>query len=174
MARPVVWLVLGGTFMVALSLPYWFQGHPDDDGRGIKTGLAGISTLPDGIQSKEAFDVIVEKFPEAGSQASVSIVIEAEGVGTAGAEPGAPGELAPEYASAVEAMEAAIADDPTLGTPAPPQVSADGTVALIEVPLAGAATDAQGEAAVATVREPSRDLRAGGVRRHVGERAGRR
>ena len=151
MARPVVWLVIGGTFMVALSLPYWIQSHPDGEGRGIKTGLAGISTLPDGIQSKEAFDVIVEKFPEAGSQASVSIVIEAEGVGTAGPEPGAPGELAPEYASAVEAMEAAFADDPTLGTPAPPQVSADGTVALIEVPLAGAATDAQGETAVATV-----------------------
>jgi len=51
----------------------------------------------------------------------------------------------------VEAMGAAVADDPTLGTPAPPQVSADGTVALIEVPLAGAATDAQGETAVATV-----------------------
>ena len=116
------------------------------------TANAGISTLPDGIQSKEAFDVIVETFPEAGSQASVSIVIEAEGVGTAGPEPGAPGELAPEYASAVEAMEAAFAGDPTLGTPAPPQVSADGTVALIEVPLAGAATDAQGETAVATGR----------------------
>ncbi len=52
--------------MVALSLPYWFQSHPEDEGRGIKTGFAGISTLPDDIQTKQAFDVIVERFPEAG------------------------------------------------------------------------------------------------------------
>ena len=41
MGRPVVWLVLGAVFLIVLSLPYWFQGHPEDDGRGIKTGLAG-------------------------------------------------------------------------------------------------------------------------------------
>jgi RND superfamily putative drug exporter len=151
MGRPVVWLVLGGTFMVALSMPYWLQGHPEDEGRGIKTGFAGISTLPDGIQTKEAFDVIVEKFPEAGAQASVDIVVQAEGVGTAGAEPGAPGELAGEYATAVQDLESAIADDDTLGTPSPPLVSQDGSVAMIEIPLAGAATDSSGEAAVATI-----------------------
>jgi putative drug exporter of the RND superfamily len=151
MARPVVWLVLAATFMLALSLPYWFQAHPDGEGRGIKTGLAGISTLPDGIQTKEAFDVIVDKFPKAGAQASVDIVIEADGVGTPGAEPGAPGTLSDDYASAVETMEAAIADDPNLGKPAAAQVSQDGSVALIEIPLAGDATDSQGEAAVATI-----------------------
>ena len=153
MGRPVVWLAIGGSLMIALSLPYWFQSHPDGEGRGIKTGLAGISTLPDGIQSKEAFDVIVERFPEAGAQSSVDIVVQAEGVGTAGAAPGAPGELAPEYATAVQNMEAAFADDDRLGSPAAPIVSEDGTVALIEVPLGGAATDSQGEVAVATIAQ---------------------
>jgi RND superfamily putative drug exporter len=152
MGRPVVWLAIGGAFMIALSLPYWFQAHPDGEGRGIKTGLAGISTLPDGIQSKEAFDIIVEKFPRAGAQASVDIVVQsADGVGTAGSEPGAPGELAQEYATAVQNMESAIADDATLGAMSAPLVSPDGTVALIEIPLAGAATDSQGEVAVATI-----------------------
>ena len=151
MGRPVVWLTVAGAFMLALSLPYWFQGHPEDDGRGIKTGLAGIGTLPDGVQSKEAFDIIVERFPAAGSQASVDLVITDGVVGAAGAEPGAPGELAPEYATAVASLESAIAGDPTLGTPAPPTVSADGTVALVRIPLAGPATDPQGEAAVATI-----------------------
>jgi len=151
MGRPVVWLAVGGAFMIALSLPYWIQSHPDGEGRGIKTGLAGISTLPDGIQTKEAFDIIVERFPEAGAQASVDIVIQADGVGTAGAEPGAPGELAPEYSTAVQNMESAIADEVTLGAPSPPLVSQDGSVALIEIPLAGAATDSQGEVAVATI-----------------------
>ena len=78
-------------------------------------------------------------------------MIEADGVGTPGAQPGAPGELASEYAAAVDTLEPSIADDPNLGTPAPPQVSADGTVALVSIPLAGAATDSQGEAAVATI-----------------------
>ncbi len=151
MGRPVAWLAIGAAFMLALSLPYWFQSHPDGEGSGIKTGFAGISTLPDGIQTKEAFDVIVERFPESGAQSSVEIVIEADGVGTAGAEPGAPGELTGEYATAVQGLESAIADDSTLGAPLPPQVSQDGSVALIEIPLAGAATDAQGEAAVATI-----------------------
>ena len=151
MGRPVVWLVLGALFMLALSLPYWFQAHPDGEGRGIKTGLAGISTLPDGIQTKEAFELLVEKFPKAGLEATADIVIEADGVGTPGAQPGAPGELASEYAAAVDTLESSIADDPNLGTPAPPQVSADGTVALVSIPLAGEATDSQGEAAVATI-----------------------
>ncbi|MDH5223296.1 MAG: MMPL family transporter [Actinomycetota bacterium] len=151
MGRPVAWLAIAGAFMVALSMPYWLQAHPDGDGRGIKTGLAGISTLPDGIQTKEAFDAVVEKFPKAGAQASVEIVVQADGVGTAGEQPGAPGELAPEYASAVRNLESAIADDDTLGTPSPAQVSSDGSVALLEIPLAGAATDSQGEVAVATI-----------------------
>jgi putative drug exporter of the RND superfamily len=151
MGRPVAWLAIAGAFMIALSMPYWFQSHPDGEGSGIKTGFAGISTIPDGIQTKEAFDLIVERFPKAGTQSSVEIVIEADGVGTAGAEPGAPGELAGVYATAVDGLDSAIAGDPTLGTPLPPQVSQDGSVALIEIPLAGAATDAQGEAAVATV-----------------------
>ena len=151
MGRPVLWLVLAGTFMVALSLPYWIQSHPEDDGRGIKTGFAGISTLPEGIQSKEAFDVVVERFPAAGAQASVEIVVQAEGVGTPGAEPGAPGELAGDYAAAVQDLETAIAADDTLGAPSAPLVSQDGSVALIEIPLAGAATDSSSEAAVETI-----------------------
>ncbi len=151
MRRPVVWLVAGGVFMVALSLPYWFQSHPDGEGSGIKTGFAGISTLPDGIQSKEAYDVIVERFPKAGAQASVEVVIEADGLGTPGDEPGAPGELTGEVAAALQTLESSIADDPTLGTPAPPLVSRDGSVAMVEIPLAGADTDSASEAAVATI-----------------------
>jgi RND superfamily putative drug exporter len=149
MARPVVWLMAGAIFMIALSLPYWFQSHPNDDGRGIKTGLAGIGTLPDEAQSKQAYDIIVSEFPKAGSQASAEIVITGAGqVGTPGSEPGAPGELETGIASAVSDLEQAAADDPALGPPGEPQVSADGQVALVQIPLTGAATDAQSEAAV--------------------------
>ena len=96
MARPVTYLVLAATFMIALSLPYWLQSHPEDDGRGIKTGLAGIGTLPDEAQSKQAFDAILALFPKAGSQASADVVIVTDGVvGTPGAEVGAPGSWRP-------------------------------------------------------------------------------
>ena len=152
MARPVVWLAVGAAFMLTLSLPYWFQGHPNDDGRGIKTGLAGIGTLPDDAQSKKAFDLILKEFPKSGSQASADIVIVGTGrIGTAGAQPGAPGELNTEVAAAVDALGQAAADDPALGSPGPPQVSEDGQVALVEIPLAGAATDSQSEAATAAI-----------------------
>ncbi|HWC70824.1 MAG TPA: MMPL family transporter [Actinomycetota bacterium] len=152
MGRPVVWLVLAGGLLVVLSLPYWLQGHPEDDGQGIKTGLAGIETLPDDTQSKQAYQTIVERFPEAGAQASVKIVVVGDGaVGAPGPEPGAPGELEPEIASSVGAFTDSIADDATLGEPLPPQVSQDGSLAVVEVPLTGAAVDGQSEAAVATV-----------------------
>jgi RND superfamily putative drug exporter len=158
MGRPVVWLVLGAVFLIALSLPYWFQGHPEDDGRGIKTGLAGIGTLPEEAQTKRAFDEIVAKFPKAGGQSSAEIVIVGDGsVGTPGPQPGAPGELSAEYASAVEAFASEISDAPNLGQPTPAVVSRDGTVAAIQVPLTGDATDAQSEAAVAAIAQLRED-----------------
>ena len=152
MARPVVWLVAGALFMITLSLPYWFQSHPNDNGRGIKTGLAGIGTLPDDVQSKQAFDLILAEFPKAGSQATANIVITGAGqVGTPGAQPGAQGELTGDIASAVRDLDTAAAADPSLGPADDPQVSQDGQVALVRIPLTGAATDAQSEAAVAVV-----------------------
>ncbi len=153
MARPVIWLLAAGAFMVALSLPYWIQAHPEDDGRGIKTGLAGISTLPADQQSRKAFDLILEKFPQTGTRATARIVIVADGVGTPGSTPGAPSVLAPEFGSAVETLESAVSTDPRLGTPLPAVVSADEGAALVEIPLAGEATDAQSEAAVNVITD---------------------
>ena len=138
MARPVLWLVLSATFMIALSIPYWLQGHPEDEGRGIKTGFSGISTIPDGIQTKEAFDVLVEKFPEAGQQATADVVI-----------PGASTD--PSVAQGIDALVAAAADDPAFGEAQPPQTSEDGSITLVRIPFAGAASDASSEAAVAAL-----------------------
>ena len=148
MARPVAWLVVAGGFMIMLSLPYWIQGHPEDDGMGIKTGLSGISTLPDEVQSKQAYNVLLAEFPKTGAQATAQIVISGDGVGTPGGAPGEPGTLAPEVQQGMDSLESAVADDPNLGAPSDPVVSQDGSVALVEIPLAGAATDSQSEAAI--------------------------
>jgi len=135
MARPVLWLVLAATFMLALSTPYWLQGHPNDDGRGIKTGFSGISTIPDGIQTKDAFNILVQKFPKVGQQSSADVVI-----------PGAATD--PTVSEGIQALDAAVADDPAFGQPQPPVTSDDGSITLVRVPFAGEASDSSSEAAV--------------------------
>ena len=153
MGRPVLFLVFAGLFMLALSFPYWFQGHPNDSGLGIKTGQSGLSTLPDSAETKQAYDVILKEFPRSGSQASANIVIEAAGVGTPSATPGGAGTLSPTYATALQSFESSIANDPTLGQPGTPQVSQDHSVALVVVPLAGQATDTGSETAIKTITD---------------------
>ena len=135
MARPWTWLILASVFMIALSIPYWAQKHPNDTGRGIKTGLSGISTIPDGIQTKDAFNELVAKFPRAGQQSTADIVI-----------PGAASDSS--VTSGITALETAVANDPDFGKPTQPQTSSDGQITLVRFPMAGAATDAQSEAAV--------------------------
>jgi RND superfamily putative drug exporter len=138
MARPWVWLILGASFMILLSVPFWAQAHPNDNGRGIKTGLSGISTIPDGVQTKQAFDVVLAEFPKAGQQSSADVVI-----------PGPSTD--PTVQAGIQKLTAAMANDPDFGTPTPPQTSADGQYTLVRFPNAGAATDAQSEAAVAAI-----------------------
>jgi RND superfamily putative drug exporter len=135
MARPWVWLIAGATFMILLSVPFWAQSHPTDSGRGIKTGLSGISTIPDNVQTKEAFNVVVAEFPKAGQQSTADVVI-----------PGTSTD--PSVQTGIQKLEAAMANDPDFGTPTPPQTSKDGRYTLVRFPNAGAATDAQSEAAV--------------------------
>ncbi len=138
MARPVVWLVLSAAFMAALSVPYWLQGHPEDDGRGIKTGFSGISTIPEGIQTRDAFDVLIAKFPEAGQQSTADVVV-----------PGSVTDAS--VAQGIDALTTTVAGDPAFGEPQPPLTSEDGAVTLVRFPFAGEASDASSEAAVAAI-----------------------
>jgi RND superfamily putative drug exporter len=140
MARPVISLVLSAGFLLLLSVPFWAQAHPQDDGRGIKQGLSGITTLPNDVQSKQAFLALVEYFPRAGANSPVQIVI----LGKASD---------PEVQQGIQSLEAEISDDPHLGTPTQPRVSEDGSVTVINIPLAGEAADTQSEAAVEAIRD---------------------
>ncbi len=135
MHRPVVALVGASLLLIVLALPYFFQSQPDGEARGIKQGLAGIGTLPDDTVTKQAFDALVRHFPDSGIDTPAQLVIQASDV------------AAPEVQTAIDALGDLIADDSLLGRPAEPQVDRDGTVALVEIPLAGAAVDTQSEAA---------------------------
>jgi RND superfamily putative drug exporter len=140
MARPVISLLLSASLLVVLSLPFWLQPHPEDDGRGIKQGLAGVTTLPDDIQTKQAFLALVRYFPKSGANSTAQVVIL-----------GSPTD--PQVQQGIETLTDEIGDDPRLGTPAEPRASEDGTVSVLDIPLAGEATDAQSEAAVLAIRE---------------------
>jgi putative drug exporter of the RND superfamily len=138
MARPWVWLIATATFMIVLSIPYWAQSNPHDSSRGIRTGFSGISTIPKDIPTRQAFDVLIAKFPTTGQQSTADVVI-----------PGDPSD--PAVQQGIEDLEAAAAKNPSFGAPQPPQTSADGTVTLIRFPFAGEASDASSEAAVDAV-----------------------
>jgi putative drug exporter of the RND superfamily len=140
MNRPVISLVLSASFLIILSLPFWLQAHPEDNGRGIKQGLSGITTLPDDVQTKQAFNALVRYFPKSGANSPVQLVVLG-------------GATDPEVQQGLQQLQAAISDDPHLGTPTQPRESEDGSVTLVEIPLAGEAADVQSEAAVETLRD---------------------
>jgi RND superfamily putative drug exporter len=136
MKRPWVYLIVTATFLVLLSVPYWAQSRADGVGRGMKKGFSGIEAIPDGIPTKDAFNVLVAKFPkESGAQSTAQVVI-----------PGAATD--PTISSQIQALDAAVASNPGFAKPQPPQTSQDGTVTLVAIPFAGEATDSQSQAAV--------------------------
>jgi putative drug exporter of the RND superfamily len=139
MKRPWVYLIVTATFLVLLSVPYWAQSRADGVGRGMKKGFSGIEAIPDGIPTKDAFLVLVAKFPkESGAQSTAQVVI-----------PGAATD--PTIASQIQALDTAVASNPAFARPQPPQTSQDGTVTLVAIPFAGEATDSQSQAAVDAV-----------------------
>ncbi len=150
MGRPVMWLVLAAGFLIALSLPYWFQSHPDGEGRGIKTGLAGISSLPDEVQAKQAFNLLISRFPQAGLQSAAEVVIQGDA-----------------DEAKIAALSEAIADDARFAPPLPAITTEDGSVTLVRIPLAGLAADGQNEAAISAIT----DLRTTYVPEVFGEEA---
>ncbi|MDP9301436.1 MAG: MMPL family transporter [Actinomycetota bacterium] len=139
MKRPWVYLIVTASFLILLSVPYWAQSRADGVGRGMKKGFSGIEAIPDGIPTKDAFKVLVAKFPkESGAQSTAQVVI-----------PGAATD--PTISSQIQALDTAVASNPAFAKPQPPQTSQDGTVTLVAIPFAGEATDSQSQAAVDAV-----------------------
>src|SRR6266511_3348762 len=140
MARPWAYLLIASSFMILLSVPYWAQSNPHDSNRGMRTGFSGISTIPDGVQTKESFEVLIAKFPTTGQQSTADVVI-----------PDASSDASIEQQ--IQELEAAAAGDPSFGQPQPPQTSGDGSVILVRFPFAGEATDNSSEAAVDAITQ---------------------
>jgi RND superfamily putative drug exporter len=124
MARPVTSLLVAGGILAVLALPLV----------GIRTGFSGISTYPDGIQSKQAFTVLSRDF-SGGLTSPAQIVVDGE-------------VRSPTVTAAIAKLQAALTADPAFG-PSMVQTNRAGDLALVSVPVNG---DPSGEAATAAVR----------------------
>ena len=122
--RPIISLIVTGSLLIAATIPFF----------SIHTGFAGISTFPDELESKQAFLVLDEKF-SFGEVTPAEIVIR--------------GNIAsPEVQGGVERLTALLAGDDAFGQPRDLEISDDGQIALLAVPVAG---DTSGEAAITAV-----------------------
>jgi RND superfamily putative drug exporter len=101
---------------------------------GIKTGFSGISTYPDGIQSKQAFTVLSRDFTAGGLTSPAQIVVDGE-------------VRSPAVTAAIGRLQAALKADPAFG-PSTLQINRAGDLALVSVPVNG---DPSSQAATAAV-----------------------
>lgn len=123
MRRPAMSLVVAAGLLIAAVIPYF----------DITTGEAGVSTLPDGLESKEAFQILDRDF-SAGLVAPFEIVID-------GAVDSAPVQ------AGIARLQDALAADPVFGEPTL-EVNAARDLALVSTPVTG---DRAGDVALAAV-----------------------
>ena len=116
MRQPLISLILAGGLLVAALAPFF----------DISTGAAGVSSMPDGIESKEGFLVLDEKF-SAGEATPAEIVID----GDIDSRP---------VQSAIERLNAALEGDSFFSQARELQVNEQRDLALLSVPVAGDAT----------------------------------
>jgi RND superfamily putative drug exporter len=124
MGHPAVSLVLAAGVLAVAASPLL----------GIRTGLAGVSTLPDDTQSKQAFTVLADEFA-GGLTQPVQIVVD-------GAVTSSP------VRRAIARLQQQLARDSGFG-PGTLQSNPAGDLALLSVPVTG---DPSGEAAAEAIR----------------------
>jgi RND superfamily putative drug exporter len=113
MRRPVVGLVVGAGLLVLLALPYL----------SIRTGTAGVSTLPDDLEAKQAFIQLQENFA-GGLTEPAQVVID--------------GDIAsPEIQAAISDLETTLATDDRFGLAGELEVNEAGDLAVLPVPFSG-------------------------------------
>jgi RND superfamily putative drug exporter len=125
---PVVSLVLATAFLVALALP----------ALDLRTGSAGIRTLPDGYASKDGFNALEQEFG-AGTVDSAIVVVEGD-VGDPGVR------------RAVDELAAGIAADDAFHEPET-RITPGGELAIVEALVVGDSRDESAVQAIERLRE---------------------
>ena len=127
MRQPVISFMLAGGLLVAALIPFF----------DINTGAAGVSTMPDGIESKAGFLILDEKF-SAGEAAPAEIVID--------------GDI-DALQDEIESLRLLLAADETFDAPRPLDVNEARDLAVLTVPVAGDAVGARASDAIKRLRE---------------------
>ncbi len=129
MRRPVLSLILAGGILIAAAIPAF----------DLRNGFAGVSTMPDGIRSKEAFLILDEKF-SAGEVTPAEIVIDSD-IDSPGVQAG------------IERLKAALATDSAFSPPRPLEVNPARDLALLSVPVAGDTGTKENQDAIERLRD---------------------
>ena len=128
MRQPLISLILGGGLLVAALVPFF----------DINTGSTGVSSMPDGIESKEGFLILDEKF-SAGEATPAEVVIDAD----IDSQP---------VQSGIERLIAALEEDSFFSEARELQVNEQRDLALLSVPVAGDATSLATQDAIKRLR----------------------
>ena len=113
MGKPVISLILAGGLLIA-AVVFFFD---------IRTGASGVESFPDGIESKEGFQILDREF-SAGEVSPAEIVID--------------GDInSPAIQAAIGGLTATLATDASFGQPKPLTISDDGELGLLVVPVDG-------------------------------------
>jgi RND superfamily putative drug exporter len=115
--RPVIFLVITGGGLIALTVPYF-------DFPGINKGFNGVNTLPDSFESKHAYETLITEFPQVlgTSISSVDVVVLGDVKSQATSD-------------AMGRLSSSLSGNAAFGQPEPFQASADGRTGLLQVPL---------------------------------------
>jgi RND superfamily putative drug exporter len=128
MARPVLSLLVAGGLLVAALIPFF----------SLHIGFAGVSTFPDGIESKEAFLILEEKFAQEDTTPA-EIVIDGDA-------------NSPEVLAAVDRLKTRLAEDSVFGEPRELEVNAAGDLGLLAVPVLGDSASKASQEAIKRLR----------------------
>jgi len=126
--RPGAALAAGVLVLLAAAVPVL----------DLRTGTAGVSSLPDGTFSKAGFLAVERSFPRTASSDPAQVVV----FGDVGSD---------EVTSAMDRLETSVADDSDFGPPER-QLAPNGQVALLSIPLVGDPDNEQARAAVEQLR----------------------
>ena len=128
MRQPLISLILGGGILIALLYPFF----------DINIGSSGVSSMPDGIESKEGFLILDEKF-SAGEATPAEIVID--------------GDIdSPAVRSAVDRLTVALQTETLFGPPRPLEVNPPRDLAVLRVPINGDAVSVETQDAIKRLR----------------------
>jgi RND superfamily putative drug exporter len=127
--RPLAWLLGATAFLVLLALP----------ALELRTGSAGVRTLPDGYTAKDGFNALEREFG-VGTVDTVEVVVE--------------GELDPATRNGVERVAQLMSADPGFRAPEV-SIAPDERLAIVEAQVRG---DSRDEAAVQAIERLRRDV----------------